>query len=159
MKKSFSLTVLICGLIVGTADITGACISAYIQYGSAPEKVLKYVASGVYGKEAFAGGTGMALTGLLFHYMIAYTFTWFFFLLYPNFKWMKFSRILTGIAYGIFIWLVMTQLVLPRTQVNPSQFIVKKAIIAVLILIVAIGIPLACMAHYYYSPKNINKDS
>ena len=99
----------------------------------------------------------MPLIGLLFHYIIAYSFTILFFLLYPSIKLMSKSMVLTAIVYGIFIFVVMNLLVLPLTKVTRAPIKFDKAAIATFILIVAIGLPLSFFARKFYqhrSPHN-----
>jgi uncharacterized membrane protein YagU involved in acid resistance len=136
--------ILLAGSIVGTADITMASISAYLRAGMTPDKLLKYVASGIFGQEAMEGGFGMVLVGLLTHFTIAFSFTFLFFYIYPKIK--KVNSILLGFLYGAFIWSVMAFLVLPFTNAAQSPFVLYKAIISMLILIFAIGLPLSFLA-------------
>jgi hypothetical protein len=141
------------GLLAGTLDITAACINAFISRGTSPVIVLKYIAGGFFGKEAFTGGAGMAVVGLLFHYLIAYSFTAFFFLIYPSLKFLSKNAVLTAIVYGIFIYVVMDLIILPFTRVPKIVFHLDKALLATAILIVAIGLPLSVVAKRFYYPK------
>ncbi|HUP14175.1 MAG TPA: hypothetical protein VM187_18265 [Niastella sp.] len=142
------------GLLVGSLDIFSACLQAYLARGISPETVLRFIASGAFGKPAFTGGWEMPLTGLLFHYLIAYSFTTLFFLLYPSIKLMSKSIVLTAIAYGILIFLVMNLLVLPLTRITRAPIQLYKAAIATGILIVAIGLPLSIFARKFYRHSN-----
>ena len=151
MKKSFWKTVLLAGLLVGSLDIIAALVNFYINTGKDPKIVLKYIASAVLGRSAFSASNTVAIWGLLLHFLIAFIWTFFFFLLYPKLKLLSWNRIITGILYGIFIWLVMTQLVVPMSKASGGAFNLKQAIIAVLILIGAIGLPLSFIAHRYYA--------
>ena len=155
MKKSIFSAILIAGLIVGSADILMAFLHAYTKNGATPDKVLRYVASGVFGKKAFvADNTYMVFLGLLCHYVVAFIFTTIFFFIYPNIKWLSTNRILTGILYGILMWSAMSFIVLPLSNTPaPKKFDLKNALIAVTILIIAIGIPLSYMAHRFYSSR------
>ncbi|NJN34942.1 MAG: hypothetical protein HC817_12500 [Saprospiraceae bacterium] len=58
-------------LIAGSLDITAACLQAYLKTGATPDRILAYIASGVFGKKAFSGGFPMQIAGLLFHFIIA----------------------------------------------------------------------------------------
>src|SRR5687768_8187731 len=120
------------GLLVGSLDILAACLNAYIARGTSAVVVLKFIASGAFGKAAFAGGWQMPLLGLLFHFIIAYSFTTLFFLLYPSIKIMSKSIVITAIVYGIFIFVVMNFGVLPLTKIPRSTFQPEKAVIATL---------------------------
>lgn len=142
-----SVNILKAGLLVGTLDITAACLNTWIVAGKGPEVVLKFVASGVFGREeAFAGGWGMAAMGLLFHYLIALSFTWFFFRIFPKVKTWVPNWILLGVLYGVFVWVVMNRLVVPLSNTPKGPFNLQSALINAGILIVCIGLPLAYMA-------------
>jgi uncharacterized membrane protein YagU involved in acid resistance len=153
MKKNFWKTIVLAGLLVGSLDIIAALVNFYIKTGKDPLIVLKYIASAVFGKSAFSGGNTMAIWGLLLHFLIAFIWTFFFFLLYPKLRLLSWNRIITGILYGIFIWIIMNQLVVPISKATAGAFNMKQAIIAVLILIAAIGIPLSFIAHRYYAVR------
>jgi hypothetical protein len=131
------------GLIVGSLDITAACIQYYIKTGKGPAGVLKFVASGIFGKQAFIEGISMPAAGLLFHFIVAFCFTFFFFWLTNKIPALLKTRVLTGICYGIFVWTVMNKIVLPLSNTPPIPFKLINAAIAASILILCIGIPLA----------------
>lgn len=138
------------GLLAGTLDICSAFLQAYIMRGTKPVIILQFIASGAFGKAAFEGGWLMPLLGLLFHFIIAYSFTFLFFLLYPSVKAMSKNIVLTAIVYGIFIYVVMNMGVLPLTRIPPIPFHLDKALMATAILIVAIGLPLSFFARKFY---------
>ena len=153
--RNFPLQViLLSGLLVGTLDITAALTDYYIATGKGPEGVLKYIASGVFGRKKAFGteGNSMIILGLLFHYIIAMLFTIFFFWLYHRLPILSRNRVVTGFAYGLFIWIVMTFIVtrLSNTPHAPLSAIKPlKAIKAILILICMIGLPLSFIAYKY----------
>ncbi|MEP6927751.1 MAG: hypothetical protein ABI834_08945 [Ginsengibacter sp.] len=125
------------GAIVGTLDILSAFIYYFIKTGKNDFFIiLKYIASGIFGKEAFAGGNMMILSGLILHYVIAFAFTIFFFWLFPKIKIFSKNKILTGIIYGIFIWVVMNVVVVPLTNIATRPFNIGNAIINAIILVV-----------------------
>ncbi len=134
------------GLLVGTLDISAACLQYYIKTGKSPENVLKFVASGVFGKEAFTGGLLMSLCGLLFHFLIAFCFTTFFFFIYPRLKFLSFNVFLTAVLFGVFTWTVMNRIVLPLSYTPPIPFTWASAAIAAGILTLCIGLPLSIIA-------------
>jgi uncharacterized membrane protein YagU involved in acid resistance len=146
-------TILLAGLLVGTLDLAAALINFYINTHRDPTIVLRYIASAVFGRtKAYADGANMLLMGAIFHYLIAYFFTIIFFILYLNFNLMSKNRLLTGIAYGIMIWVIMNLVVVPvalKVYVKWNQ----QTWINLLILICMIGIPLAFIAHWYFKKK------
>ena len=143
-------TILRATLIAGTLDITLACLNFYFRTRKSPLLVLQYVASAVFGKSAYTGGTMMPLIGLLFHYIVAFIWVTIFFLLYPKLILFVKNSIVAGFLYAIIIWFSMNFLVLPLTQVNKPPFNVASALIGALILMIAIGLPLGLIMKKYY---------
>jgi uncharacterized membrane protein YagU involved in acid resistance len=136
---------------VGSLDIIAALVNFYTKTGKDPQIVLKYIASAVVGKEAFSNGFSMSLLGLLLHFLVAFIWTLFFFWIYPRLKFLSANRILSGFLYGIFIWAIMSHVVVPLTKATPGgAFNLKQAAIAAAILIGAIGLPLSFIAYKYY---------
>jgi hypothetical protein len=154
MNKLFA-TLLKAGLIVGTLDILSAFVYYFIgTHGKPPWDILRYVASGLFGQAAYTGGPMMYMAGLFFHYVIAFSFTLFFFWLFPRVKAFAIHKILTGIGYGIFVWSVMNLIVVPLSNIPGRPLNVTHAIINAVILIVCIGIPLSLMANSFYKKAN-----
>lgn len=148
--KSLLTAILISGLIVGSFDLTAASIQTLIYQGNII-RMFKYIATGVYGKEAMEGGGAYAVQGVLFHYCIAMIWTVIFFLIYPKIPLLSKNRILTGIGYGLVVWALMNRVVVQLSNTQKGPFNLGRAMIAAGILIVAIGIPLSFMAYKYYN--------
>lgn len=149
-QKSFASAVLTTGLIAGTLDILAACTSAYLRAGMTPEKLLQFVASGLFGADAFNGGVTMAITGLLMHFMIAISWTLLFYLLYPRLSILRKNKILAGVIYGAFVWVMMNRVILPFTAIAKSPFNPVSALIGMVILMLMIGMPNAFRAPKYF---------
>jgi uncharacterized membrane protein YagU involved in acid resistance len=152
LKKNLTKTIIGAGLLAGSLDIIAALIQFVIKTNKNPVIVLQYIASAVFGPSAY-GSNQMAAWGLLFHFLIAFGWTILFFLLYSKFKPLSWNRVVSGILYGIFIWLMMTQVLLPLTKIKQGPFDATQATIAVLILIGAIGLPLSFIAHRFYNNR------
>jgi uncharacterized membrane protein YagU involved in acid resistance len=151
--KSKSGTIFLSGLIAGTLDMLAAIIVyAVVLQKTTAIKILQSIASGIFKKDAYSGGSQMALYGLLLHYFIALTFAWFYFTIYPYFTFIKKNTLLCGILYGIFVWIVMNLVVLPTVfPVLPEKHIDFPLILSILILIFCIGIPIAFITKKHYS--------
>ncbi len=143
MKPS---TIIKAGFLVGTLDIIAACTQFFIKTGKNPEIVLKYIASALFGKEAMNSGVMMSVVGLLLHYAIAFIFTVFFFWIYPKIKILSINIFLTAVLYGLFVWTIMNQVVVPLSKIPARPFSWPGAAQAAAILIVCIGLPLAVLA-------------
>jgi len=157
IKKISLTTILLSGLLVGTLDILAAFVDFYISRGKNPLVILNYIAGAAVDKTT-AAGTGGALIGLLFHYTIAFSFTILFFWLYARINWLSKNWIVTGIVYGLFIWVMVNQVILRFTNLTIppiNKIDIMKASKAALILICMIGLPLSFIAHRA-SKKNLS---
>jgi len=153
--KNVLLTILWVGFLVGLLDLTSAFIQTKIMFPArSPFGVLRYIASAVFGKERANSDDSMYFFGALFHFIIAYSFTTVFFLVYPHTRLLSKNRLLTGLFYGLIIWAIMNLIIVPQTKIGSRPFVLKNASIAAGILIIAIGIPLSYFAYnFYYGRK------
>ena len=158
MKRSFFASALTAGLVAGILDIIAACIQAYLKTGTMPSQVLKYVASGAVDPKTFSNDTTLAAIGLLVHFIIAISFTFFFFFLAKQIPLLVKYPILIGILYGVFVWGTMRFIILPYiSRLNPKPIVgqeaIKNAVIAAAIIVVCVGIPVALLARRYVRIK------
>jgi len=152
-RKNVFKTIAWAGLIAGTLDAAGAIILFLARGGQNPLKIFQYIASAVFGKEAYSPSLEFAWWGILFHFIIAYAFTCLFFFLYPRIKILEKNIVVTGILYGIFIWLVMNLIVVPLTNARKFPFNLGQALLGAAILILAIGLPVAFIARRFYQKR------
>ena len=152
MKKSITTSIIQAGLLAGTLDIAAACGMFWIRSGRDPMIVLKFVASGALGSDALSGGWGTNLLGLLFHFIIAFSWTILFFVIYP--KLPKINWIVLGLTYGVIVWLMMNLVVLPMTKITQRPFDLNQALIGTVVLMVAIGLPVSFFCGRYYAKPN-----
>lgn len=154
--KGFFKAVLLTGLLAGTLDATCASIQYVIMRSQNPAKVFRYIASGVFGKEALTKDLyTMAAWGLLFHYIIAMSFTLFFFLFFRQIRSIFRNKWAAGIAYALLVWCVMNLVVVPLTFGVPPKPKFPNAPIAAGILIIAIGLPISLMADRFYKKSEM----
>ena len=145
-------TILLIGFLAGTLD----ALAAIVIYQANPAGLFKFIASGAFGAgTAFSAGSIMVFWGVLFHYIIAYSWTALFFFMYPVFPWMRKNKYITGLLYGIFVWIIMNQVVIPLSAIVQRPFNPRAALIAASILMVAIGLPISILTHRYYSRKGL----
>ncbi|WP_428330975.1 hypothetical protein [Mucilaginibacter sp.] len=152
-NKTFIL-ILLAWLLTGTLDAIAAMLWNYKTNAAI---IFDFIASGYFGKAAFAGGTKMVLWGLFFHYVIAYVFTVAFYLAYPFFKTNFRNKYLIGVEYGLITWFVMNLIVIPLSKIGLKQFHVLPTVIGIAILIVCIGMPVALIADRHYMNRKLNK--
>jgi len=169
MFRTISLT----ALLVGTLDITAANVQFYLNTDHAaklkltgtddpvsfftyltnggPDRIFKYISKAVF--DPSTNEKLLIAWGIVFHYLIAFLFTVFLFLIYPTLlKWIN-NKIIVGLIYGLFVWSVMNLVVVPLSKINKFPSDIKEAVIAELILTFMIGLPIALIAHNYYARK------
>ncbi|HYE53470.1 MAG TPA: hypothetical protein VD996_01455 [Chitinophagaceae bacterium] len=152
-KKSPAKTILLAWIVAGTLDILAAIISFYVQQGKEPSPMLRFIASGVMGKDAFTGGTTTALYGLALHYLIALLWTVVLFMAYHAIYRIIQSKVTIGLLYGIVVWVVMNHVILPMSNTPPIPFQLTQALIGAGILMLCVGLPVSLIVHRYYFPK------
>jgi hypothetical protein len=101
------------GLACGVLDIGAAFTNAWFANGVPPGRVLQAVASGLLGGDAFKGGAGTAALGLLIHFGIAFGWAGLFCLFARRFRFLTDHAVVSGIAYGAFVYFAMQHAVLP----------------------------------------------
>jgi hypothetical protein len=152
-KMSPGKLVLTAGLLAGIMDGSAAMIQTAIA-GRTMGGLWRYVASGVFGNDAFTGSSAMIVYGVLFHLIIAMGWTVVFYFLYPNLKqWFK-NPVVLGILYGLFVWVMMNQVVLKLANTPKGSFNIKGAAIGATILIVCIGLPISLMFNRFHKSRS-----
>jgi uncharacterized membrane protein YagU involved in acid resistance len=150
-KNSATKTILLTGFIAGTLDMLGAIVVyCIIMKVVTPVQLLNGIASGIFGKTVIGSTTVMAVFGLLFHYFIAFCFTTGYFLVYPRVKLLHGNVIITGLLYGVFVWIVMNLIVLPLSNARHAPFSWIPALRGASILMLCIGLPIALLTARYY---------
>jgi hypothetical protein len=146
--------ILITTLIAGCLDITGAFTQAYLSRSITPDVLLKYIASGLFGKDAFTGGFGMMIIGVLVHFVIVFACTVTFFLLYPKLKILGNSIIINSLLIALVAWAVTNLAIIPMSNITAAPINYSRAMIAFAILFICIGLPISISAKKFYNqPK------
>src|SRR5580704_6560730 len=154
VKNNKLFTFLWLCLLTGTLD---GILSFILSYPTSPDLSYRYIASGLFGMAAFTANY-MVFWGVLFHYLVASTFSAVFFLLYPNFKRVIKSKYILALIFGLIIWIVSTFGILPLSNVPdikgiakyPSQLNLIAAIISFAGLSLCLGLPISLIANKYY---------
>lgn len=140
----------VAGLLAGTFDGLAAALLYVIRTGKNPIAVFRFIASGVFGPEALSGGMGMGMIGIVFHFIIAMGWTILFFIASSRINLLLKYWVVSGIFYGLFVWLMMNLVVLPLSRVPPLPMTLDGVIIGVSVLVVCIGLPIAFLAQRFY---------
>jgi uncharacterized membrane protein YagU involved in acid resistance len=140
--------IVLAGFLAGTLDALAAIVLLANMHA---KRVFQFIASALLGRNtAFQGGMSTAILGLALHYFIAFSFTVFFFLIYPRLSFLRKNALLDALLYGIFVWLVMNLIVLPLVGIHQS-LTTGKVVYNMIILTFTIGLPVSFLARKYYT--------
>jgi uncharacterized membrane protein YagU involved in acid resistance len=148
-----SIGVLVGGLVAGTFDILYAIV-VWLGRGRSPEWVLQSVATGWLGQPAFDGGVPAAALGLVSHYGISIAAAAIFYLVSKRVSFLRERAVLSGLVFGICVFLVMNFVVMPlsaapfKIKYTASVFAQGFASHAILF-----GVPIALAVRYFSARK------
>lgn len=135
-------------LIAATCDICYATGFSYLYRGVPPSRILKLVASGILGTDAYQGGAGVATLGLALHYLNALIITCIFFAVASQVPALVRRPVPIGALYGIVVYLVMNYVVVPLSRIGPRPTPPAPVwITGVLVHMFLIGVPIVWAAN------------
>lgn len=116
-QRAISKAVLWGGLVASTVDI----FAASTIFMANPLRILRSIAGGAFGKDAFTGGLPMSLAGLFLQWMMGLIIAAIYVTAARRLAWMHRDWRLAGLAYGVVVYFVMTYVVVPL-----SAFPIKR---------------------------------
>jgi hypothetical protein len=134
-------TIITAGLVVGMLDITSAFVIWWTR-NTPPTRGLQGIASALLGARAAEGGLATAGLGLAIHFFIAFVVVTVFYLASRRILFLTQHVVLSGVLYGVAVYLVMYWLVLP-TAFPKFQHRPGNDLLAIAIHITLIGLPTA----------------
>jgi len=135
-------------LIAATCDICYATGFSYLYRGVAPSRILKSVAAGILGTDAYQGGAGVAALGLGLHYLNAFIITCIFFAVASQVPALVRKPLAIGVLYGIVVYLVMNYVVVPLSRIGPRPTPPTPVwVTGVLVHMFLIGVPIVWAAN------------
>jgi hypothetical protein len=137
------------GLAVGVLDAVDALVAYKLAYGMSPLAIYQFVASGLLGQQAYAGGVPAALLGLLVHFLIAFTAAAVFVLASERLPRLRREAVAWGLSYGVVVFLVMGFLVIPASRIPPSTPTLPLLLNGVIGHALLVGLPIALAARRY----------
>ena len=140
------------GTVAGLLDISDAFIVSSF-YGVAPARVLQSIASGLLGRESFGGGISTAALGLGLHFFIAFTAAAVYVLASLKLPMLRRRPIVSGAIFGVIVWLVMREVVLPLSLFNQGRLTVIGLLNGLFAHIFCVGLPIALATKRTASPN------
>lgn len=136
------LAIGLAGLACGVLDLTAAFLT-WSAKGVPPKRLLQGIASGMLGKDSFAGGWATAALGAACHFFIAFSAATVFYLASRRIGWLTERPWISGPLYGIAVYAVMYWIVMPLSASPPRPFSWAATLLAIATHIVCVGSPIA----------------
>jgi len=137
------------GLAAGLLDLVDALVAYKLAFGMSPVVIYQFVASGLLGKAAYAGGPAMALLGLAIHFLIAFTAAAVFVLASERLPQLRRDAVGWGLAFGLAVFAVMTFVVIPLSRIGASTPPLPLLVNGVLGHAFLVGLPIALAARRF----------
>jgi len=134
-------------LIVGILDILSAVV-IWWQRGVALQRGLQGIAVGLLGTKSFEGGMATAVLGLVIHFFIAFVVVSILYLASRKMRFLTTQPVISGVLYGIGVYLVMYWIVLPWAFPT-FRHRLSNELIELAIHICLIGLPAAFLLRRY----------
>ncbi|MGH8496781.1 MAG: DUF1440 domain-containing protein [Gammaproteobacteria bacterium] len=132
------------GLVAGVMDIAAAFVVYGLLYGISPVRILQSISSGLLGLPAYDGGPVTVVLGGLLHFSIMLVICAVYVLASRRLAFLTNRAVVSGVLYGIAVYLVMSFVVLPLSAYpHPVVHPISNHLISVAIQIVCVGLPIA----------------
>jgi len=139
------------GILAGTLDAADALIAYKLALGFDPVPIYQFVASGLLGARAYQLGLSSALLGLAIHFLIAFTAAWLYVQASFFLPALRQRYVLTGLLFGIAVWVFMNLAVIPLSRIPPSPFYLPLSLNGVIGHALFVGLPISWAAQRYVS--------
>ncbi|MFA6278269.1 MAG: hypothetical protein WC622_16085 [Pedobacter sp.] len=150
-KRTKVEAILWAGFLAGTLDaLAGITVYSLILGRMNIIQVLQWIASGVFGKQAFNGGLAMALVGNILHYTIAYSVTIAYFFAASYLPQLRKNSTIIGLLFGLLVWIIMNIVILPISNVAPMPFEPMVAAMGISWHMLLVGLPIVRIINKYF---------
>ena len=139
--------ILTAGLVVAVLDISSAIV-IWWQRGVGVRRGLQGIAAGLLGANSYDGGLVTAGLGVALRFFVAFVVVSVFYLASQRIEFLTIHPVLSGVLYGIGVYIVMYWFVLP-TAFPTFRHRLWNELLAVAIHISLIGLPCALIVRRY----------
>lgn len=143
VSVSLARSIAIAGLIIGVVGGIDYVVFFRLTQHLGPIAVFQYIASGLLGPTAFAGGNTTALLGFLIHFGISFVVAAVFILAASQLAFLRRTVFVSALVYGAAVNMFMSMVVLPFSSA-PKMPVTTVLIVHGLIAdALYVGLPLA----------------
>jgi hypothetical protein len=135
-------------LLCGVMDLSAAFITAH-SYGVGPVRLLQGITTGLLGQASYNGGWQTAALGAAIHFFVAFCAATVFYLASRKMTFLTRRPIVSGILYGVAVYVVMYWVVVPLSLIHRRPFSWKATVVAIITHMVCVGTPISLMVRRY----------
>jgi hypothetical protein len=141
--------ILVGGALVAVLDGLDAVVAYGVVLGLGPVQIYQFVASGMLGPAAYAGGPSTALLGVLVHCAVAFAAAGVYATAARRVTWLVERWLLAGALYGVGVFVFMNYVVIPLSLIPPSPFSLPLFVNGVVGHALLVGVPIAWASRRY----------
>ena len=123
-------------------DITAAFVT-WAPRGVTLLRILQGIASALLGQRSFEGGPTTGALGAVIHFFIAFSAATVFYAASRKVPLLILRPILSGIVYGVAVYVVMYWIVLPLAHFQGAPRNLFNSIVAIVTHIICVGLPIS----------------
>jgi len=144
-KRSATLAIAVGGLTAGTVDLA----QAVILFGW---RTPFAISAGLLGREAFRGGVGTYVLGVVLHFFIAFSAAAIYYGASRALVFMKDHPVVCGLLYGAAVDHFMLLVVMPLSALHAvGPFKLFDLILGILVHMVTVGLPISFSVRWFAS--------
>lgn len=137
VKGNAFVAITVGGLVAGVLDLAQACV----LFGA---KIPLAIAAGLLGPQAFHGGSGTYVAGVLLHFFIAFSAAAVYYLVSRRLNFLTENPLVCGLVFGMIVELVMRLIVLPLSALHSrGPYTYRSLVEGLLVHMVVIGLPIS----------------
>lgn len=144
--------IFVAGALVAVLDGLDAIIAYGIVLGLDPVTIYQFVASGMLGPSAYAGGIATAFVGLAVHCLVALSAAAVFTFAARRVRWLIEHPAASGSLFGIGVFAFMSFIVIPLSLIPAAPFSLPLFLNGVIGHALFVGLPIAYVARHYLGP-------
>ncbi len=137
--RSIAIAGLVIGIVGGLDQTTFFVLTQHFT----PVSIFQYIASGLLGPAAFAGGYTTALLGLLIHFVISFVVAAVFILAASNIAFLRRTVFLSAMVYGAAVNMFMSAVILPFSAAPKMPVTTLLVVHGLIADALFVGLPLA----------------
>jgi hypothetical protein len=134
--------ILLGGFVAGTLDIGAAALIS----SASPLRILRFVAGGILGKAALAGGAWVAIAGLLLQWAMSLIIATIYVIASQRYPILRRRWIAGGVVYGAVVFFVMNYAVVPLSAWAKWPRFTVATFAENMVAMLLFGLIVACVA-------------